>query len=663
MKRIQEIDIELLDAKKTGASKAPKLNIKDINKMEATTFDINLLEQARTYYNDMDDFRERRMRNRKYVRGDQWSDEITDPDDNSSTITEEQYIINQGKVPLKQNFMRSLCNNLSGQYQASPKKSMVLANKRNDAKLGEMLTNTLYYAHQINHGQYLDARNFDEFMLSGLPVCKIGYKFIDELERPDIFIENINPRRICINTDVSDPLLRDLRLVCEIQDSTIEDVINAFAKTKKQAEQIRDLFLDPDTHKMYQVQGLLPDTDDALDFLTPMETNKCRIFEIWYKKTVFGIEIHDPVDGSYQFSTEITAEEIDKENELRTQKALENGILEPSLIEYNYHHGSVWFYKFLTNQGYCLLEGESPYEHGEHPYVFLAHPMIDGEIWGRLEDVIDQQRYVNRLVTQFDFFNSAQAKGVWLIPQSAIPEGWNEEDYKAEIVKIGGAVVFKDDKTNPNLNRPFQQTNQALPAGMVDMISMQLKWFQEISGVHPAIQGMSPQSGTPASLYAQEALNAATNVIDMMNSFGHFIKLRDRKILKTIIQFYNEKKYLHIAGTDYEKEALEYDPDLVDGMDFDLIISEGNNSPVYRSMMDDMLLKLLEMQAINIEMFLQNTSFPFADKLLESIRQNRQDIQNGLPPQGIPPELLQQIQQQGDPRVQQLMNQNLSRVA
>jgi len=656
MKRIQDIDVGLLDRKKViGDTSTPKLLVKSLEKMEAKKEDIQLLYQAERYYSDLSDFRDRAKRVRKYVRGKQWDDEIDDPDNPGTSITEEEYIMNQGKVPLKQNLMRTLNKSLSGQYQSNPKKSMVLANKRNDAKIGEMLTNTLYYAHQINHGQYLDARNFDTFLQSGLSICKIGYKYIDQLERPDLYFENINPRRVCFNTDIIDPRMNDLRFVCEIMDSTIEEVITAFANTKKQASMLRDLFLDPKTYDMNQLQGLVADTDDSLDFYVPTETNKCRIYEIWYKKSIFGLEIHDPVDGSYEFSEDITAEEIEAENDQRIQAALRNGITDVALIEYNERHSLQWYFKFLTNHGYCLLEGPSPYEHGEHPYAILAYPLQDGEVWGVLEDVIDQQRYVNRLITLMDFIISAGAKGVWMIPQSVKPDGWTEKDYKNEIVKVGGAIFYKDNPSMPD-KKPTQITNQAFPVGITELLSLQMKYMQEVSGVQPSIQGVPAKSGTPASLYAQEAQNASINNIDIMNAYGQFIKMRDRKILKTIIQFYDEKRYLHIAGTDYEQQALEYDPEMVDGIDFDLVISEGNNTPIYRSLMDEMLFKLLEMQAINIEQFLQNTSYPFADKLLEAIRQQQQDIMNGQAP-GMPPqELVNAINQQANPQFQNVLN-------
>ena len=44
--------------------------------------------------------------------------------------------------------------------------------------------------------------------------------------------------------------------------------------------------------------------------------------------------------------------------------------------------------------------------------MFKAYPFIDGEIHSFVADVIDQQRYTNRLITLNDWVIRASAKGV-----------------------------------------------------------------------------------------------------------------------------------------------------------------------------------------------------------------------------------------------------------
>ena len=77
----------------------------------------------------------------------------------------------------------------------------------------------------------------------------------------------------------------------------------------------------------------------------------------------------------------------------------------------------------LTPQGDVLRSGRSPYRHGSHPFVFKAYPFIDGEIHSFVSDIIDQQKYANRLISMYDWILRASAKGVLLFPEGALPEG------------------------------------------------------------------------------------------------------------------------------------------------------------------------------------------------------------------------------------------------
>jgi len=114
--------------------------------------------------------------------------------------------------------------------------------------------------------------------------------------------------------------------------------------------------------------------------------------------------------------------------------------------------------------------------------------------------------------------------------------------------------------------------------------------------------------------------------------------------------------------TDIEKNV--YDPDRVRDIEMELKVAPSLDTPVYRQIIDDMLFQLLQGQMIDITMFLENSSLPFADRLLEQIRQRQQQMQQqGAIPQGgaIDPQLMQQIQQQaqqnGDPQAMQMVQQ------
>lgn len=631
----------------------PLIDVSEIS--DEVNANMQLLEDCRRYWDSLRDFRNRRLRNRKYYRGDQWSDQIEDPDNEGEYITEETYLKEQGKVPLKQNQIRQLVKNLIGQYRSNPSKSIVIARAREDAQATEMLTNALQAASYVNILPELDARVFEEFNLSGAIIQKIGYKYFKERNLEDLYVENTNPNRIFFNSDLSDIRLNDLRLIGEIIDTTVDNIVSSFAKHKGDEEKIRQLYAGLVDRTYLSDHGLDPTRLDNMDFYNPRDSNKARLFEIWTLKGEWRVYAHDPMDGTYNI-VDYTLKEIAAQNKERIAIGEEQGIPQEEipLIEAEEKFEQFWYVKFLTPFGHCLYEGETPYKHEEHPYAITLYPLLDGEVWGFVEDIIDQQRYINRLIIQMDFIMSASAKGVLLIPEDVIPDGMTPDDFAKEWTRFNGIITYTP---KPHGKMPEQISANSTGIGLNEMIALQMNLLQNISGIHDAIQGKSPSSGTPSSLYAQEAQYASLNTLDYMSTFRYYKQKRDLKALKVIVQYYNDKRYLSVNGRSINNDSKIYDPDIVRDLDFDVVISQGMDTPVYRQLIDETLMKLLEGQMIDIEMFLEHTSLPFADKLLSAIRQRKEAMmqEGGMP--GIPEDLLAQINQGTNPQAMEMAKQ------
>lgn len=144
-----------------------------------------------------------------------------------------------------------------------------------------------------------------------------------------------------------------------------------------------------------------------------------------------------------------------------------------------------------------------------------------------------------------------------------------------------------------------------------------------------------------------------------MSTFQHFKQKRDTKALKVIGQYYKGKKYLAVNGRSINEDAKLYDPELVRKLDFDVVVTQGIDTPVYRQLIDDTLYKLLKGQLIDLEMFLEHTSMPFEDKLLSSIRQRKEAMAQSEMPGGLPEELLSQVSANVDPRAMALARQTI----
>ena len=108
-------------------------------------------------------------------------------------------------------------------------------------------------------------------------------------------------------------------------------------------------------------------------------------------------------------------------------------------------------------------------------------------------------------------------------------------------------------------------------------------------------------------------------------------------------------RYIDLAGSDYSKESKWYDPEKVQDSEIDVYITEGSNTPVYQMVMNEFLMELYKNQAINVKQLLENSSLPFAERILESIKRDEAEMLQAQEEgrmaqlQGIPSEVIGQI--------------------
>ena len=117
--------------------------------------------------------------------------------------------------------------------------------------------------------------------------------------------------------------------------------------------------------------------------------------------------------------------------------------------------------------------------------------------------------------------------------------------------------------------------------------------------------------------------------------------------MKNIQQFYTDRRMLNITG---KNRPVEYDPKKVQDTEFDLSITESAATPVSRMVANDFLMEIWKSGQISVEQLLEFGNFPFADDLLQSLKSQGEQLQAGQVPAGLPPAVLQQIQQSGNPQ-------------
>ena len=600
-----------------------------------------VLWQAQQYWLAMDTFRRDRERNKNYNYGRQWDDYVCV---NGSTIREEELIKKQGNVPLKNNLIRRLTSNTLGTFRSQMKEPICIARDRDEQQYGETMSTVLQCNMQLNRMSEMNARSFEEFLISGLVVHRKWYGWRNN--KLDCWTDYVQPDNFFIDNNMRDFRGWDCSCVGEIHDVSFGDLCGRFAKNEKDYNRLAEIY------KFAKDKSYLSATFDNFgyplqgyyDFLVPYDISRCRVIEVWRKETKPRVRCHDVNNGDvFKIDIEDFQALVADENNKRLQEARELGMDESDvpLIRWEWFMDSYWYYYMLTPFGDILEEGETPYEHKSHPYVFKAYPFIDGEIHSFVSNVIDQQRYVNRLITMYDWIMRASAKGVLLFPEDCLPKGMSIDDVADEWARFNGVIVIKTPK--PGTPLPQQIANNCTQIGISELLNMQLKFFEDISGVNGALQGKPGYSGMSASLYAQQAQNSSTSLLDLLETFSDFIIEGAYKDVKNIQQYYDTARPFNIKGKN--SSMVQYDPRKIRDIEFDLSIVESSATPVFREQSKEILLELWRANAITVKQLLKHGNFPFADELLQDISSRENQLEHGKTPDGISPELVQQVQQ------------------
>lgn len=600
----------------------------------------DILMEAQHYWNQMEDFRKDRERNKRYTYGFQWDDKICV---DGETMTEEEYIKRQGNVPLKNNLIRRLVKSVLGVYRSQSKEPTCTARDRDEQKLGETMSTILQCNMQLNRMTEVYARTMEELLISGFIVHRKSYGWRNGKE--DCWTDYVQPNNFFIDNNMRDFRGWDVSVLGEIHDISFGQLCEQFASSPEDYRRLRDIYKWA-AKKEYiasYAERFGYSRLENYDFLFTSEPGRCRVIEVWRKEQKPRYRCHDYQNGDiFKIDVKDYQKCVVAVNDERIEMAKSVGMPEEEvpLIKATWFIDDYWYFYYLSPFGDILKEGETPYEHDSHPYVFKAYPFIDGEIHSFVSDVIDQQRYTNRLITLYDWIMRASAKGVLMMPDDCLPDGVSIDDIAEGWAEFNGVIVYKPSKSG---RVPEQVANNSTNIGITELLNIQLKFFEDISGVTGALQGKPGFSGESAAHFQQQTQNATTTLLDLLECFSGFVVDGAYKDVKNMQQFYDSKRVFNIAGR--SGAQIEYDPKKIRDVEFDLSITESTTTPAYRHLANDILMQLWQAQAISVEQLLEHGDFPFADELLQSIKSQKEQLEQGKMLDGLSPELMAQAQQ------------------
>ena len=439
--------------------------------------------------------RQRRQRNKRFTYGDQWGDITVDR--TGRHITEwEKYCTSEG-APITNNLLRQLVKTIVGRFRARYLNEENLNNETNPEKPAEHIVNPL---------DELDSRLLEEFLISGYCIQRI-----DDGET----VHNVNPNMFFVNA-THDPLGRDCEIVGQLHDLSLAELLSRTAQgSRKRAAMIRRLYSNDPLLRAANFASAIGATEAAGEDFWRSHNGKCRAIEVWTLESQEAWVCHNRVTGERKKVPISEARKAKTDPDIDTRWDIITS----------------WHCRWFSPMGELLCHYTSPFNHGGHPFVFKFYPLTDGEVHSFIEDVIDQQKYVNRLITLVDHIMAASAKGVLLFPDSSLPDGFTWDDVRQVWRNSNGILPY-----SPGINdaKPEQISVNATNIGAYDMIQLQMKLLDNISGVSGALQGREARRGDTTSLYLTQVDNAAVALTDIFDTFNSFRHQRTTKLKKNI---------------------------------------------------------------------------------------------------------------------------------
>lgn len=380
--------------------------------------------------------------------------------------TDGERMARQGRSPLTNNLIRQLVKTIVGRY-------------RTMASDGGLYTDALSRRNALGE---LDSRMLEEFLISGAAVQRV----VSERRFPGkgVWVDNVDPRRFFVNA-FSDPRGWDVELVGMLHDMSLPEIVSRYGHgDAARAAELAGIFAANTAGGYGLGRGPGLGGVGTEDFFVSADPSKMRLVEVW--------TLDASGDGAAGFD-----------------------------------YG--WRCRIFAPDGSQVDSFASPYAHGTHPFVVKFYPMTDGEIHSFVEDLIENQKYINRLITQIDHIMASSAKGALLFPVDQkldyvsiddIAERWASPDAVIPI-KGGGSML------------PQQVCSHGGADGAYQLLSLQMKLFENSSGVSDVLLGRNVSAAVGTENYRARVEAATVALADIFDTFASFREARNEKARKT----------------------------------------------------------------------------------------------------------------------------------
>lgn len=462
---------------------------------------MDLLAAAASAYSSAAYLRKRRHRFKQFTYGAQWGDSVRDHD--GRWVTEGEMAARNGRVPMTNNMIRRLVKNIVGRF-------------RSDPPVRGGVPDDISAANRLDE---LDSRMLEEFLISGCAIQRICCE--RRTAGSGVWVDNVDPRRFFVDR-MSDPRASDVEMVGMIRDMSLSELLMRYSGgCGTRAGEIRSLYASEAVPLgSAGTDAIGTEGGAGFDFLRG-EPGRCRVIEVWTLDSVERYLCHDPLDATVYAVSPSQVAVLKRKNKGRRHRG------QPE-ISMKWEIKVGWKCRVLAPTGHILYEQDSTLPGGTHPFVMKFYPLTDGEVHSFVEDVIDQQKYVNRLITLIDNIMSSSAKGVLLFPEDQLGTGLQWNDVAQMWSAYDSIIPYR-----PRIGAPPPQqiVSHGADAGASELLRLEMKLFEDVSGVAGVLQGRTESGSTSAQLYEAQVRAASAAIYDLLASFADFRATRDRLLI------------------------------------------------------------------------------------------------------------------------------------
>lgn len=627
---------------------------------------MRILYSAMHHFNNMQRVRDEGERCHRFVNGEHWSDKIKY---NGKWVSEREALLDQGYNPRTVNLVNRVVKNVMGVVLKNGNQPLAYSIDGAEQGVCDVVNKLCEASNTRNEMKLMLPQQFKQFLEFGMVISKQTFGFRDG--KYGCWNVNIDPRNFFCDTGTQDIRGWDCNMVGMLHTISLDDVLASFA-TKKSAKAGREM------HRMIcesygkcrdrrYVSNLFSEQFgrnryNGVDFLFPKNGNLCRVIEIWTKETRARYYVHDTLDGSLHIIEEGEyGEFVEAENARRVQMARSAGVPQGDieaamaiadasdeddvrglsmpescrLRVAEWHEDRFWYYRFLTPDGLVLDEGESPYMHKSHPFVYVFYPFVLGEVRSFVFDILEEQKNLNRDATMFVQIMKNSMKGFTVYDKNTLPEEDPDGEHLMEVLaQPGGSYGFNLKGGEQIQQKVTQLSSNNTNIGLMENMQMSQRNIEDVSGVNGALQGKPGYSTTSGSLYQQQTQNATSSLLDIIEAFYAFMIKNEYKHASNLLQAYDAGMVDKIAGKgSYELVAAYLDTMNSDTLELDFKMVESSSSAVYRQIIWDYAQAWLQSGFIDFKTYLHVCNLPVTDRLLVMLEEaNAQFQKNGEEP-------------------------------